>query len=252
MRITSASREAGAPPFLPPEYYGAALDGAPVFKRLDRSPSTRLLREVLPRYLHAGMSVLDIGCGNAIGACHLAAAGARAITYVGLDPDPEVVPSARAVLAHLPAERVAGRVVTQTVQDFAAAGHAPVDLVYCNWAFHCCLDPARPDLDGPLAAMVAGCLAPSGVLLLGDGFVEPGTSTEEIERIQRYNMYLVAGRSRGNPYPAPEALADLFGASGLTRIERHDVVALPLARYMRMGAFRYALQAFARATGAAT
>src|SRR5262245_18934931 len=165
--IPSASREVGGSPFLPPEYYGAALEGAPVFKGLDRSPSTRLLREVLPRYLRAGMSMLDIGCGNAIGACHLAAAGASAITYVGLDPDPEIAPSARAVLAQLPAERVTGRVVTQTIQDFAAADHTAVHLIYCNWAIHFSLDPARPDLDAPLAAMVAGCLAPSGVLLLG-------------------------------------------------------------------------------------
>jgi SAM-dependent methyltransferase len=239
---------AGGAPFLPPEYYGAALEGAPVFKGLDHSPSTRLLREVLPRYVRAGMSVLDIGCGNAIGACHLAAAGATSVTYVGLDPDPDIAPSARAVLAHLPADRVSGRVLTQTVQDFAAAGHGPVDLIYCNWAFHCCLDPARPDDDAPLAALVARCLAPSGVLLLGDGFMEPGTSADEVERIKRYNMYLVAGRSHGNPYPAPEALAELFSAAGLAWLERRDVVALPLARYMRMAGFRYALQAFRAAT----
>ena len=248
---TRGVREAGGSPFLPPEYYGAALEGAPVFKGLDRSPSTRLLREVLPHYVRAGMSVLDIGCGNAIGACHLAAAGATNVTYVGLDPDPDIAPSAHAVLAHLPADRVSGRVLTQTVQDFAAARHAPVDLIYCNWAFHCCLDPARPVDDAPLAAIVARCLAASGVLLLGDGFVEPGTSTDEIERIKRYNMYLVAGRSQGNPYPAPEALAELFIASGLTWLERRDVVALPLARYMRMAGFRYALQMF-RAPAATT
>ena len=69
---------------LAPEIYAAALDDSPYFRFYERSPVTRILLDTIPRYVRPGASVLDIGCGNAIGACHLVASGGQNLTYVGI------------------------------------------------------------------------------------------------------------------------------------------------------------------------
>ena len=106
---------------LAPEIYAAALDDSPYFRFYERSPVTRLLLDTIPRYLRAGSSVLDVGCGNAIGACHLVAAGARNLTYLGIDADPAVCQWARKVLDSLPPAELRGHIVTQTLEKYLAS-----------------------------------------------------------------------------------------------------------------------------------
>src|SRR5262245_65782809 len=81
------------------------------------APGPRALRALLPRYLRAGMDVLDIGCGVGIGACHLAASGARGVTYTGVDPDPSACRQARDVLDALSGDRIGGGSAQRAVQE---------------------------------------------------------------------------------------------------------------------------------------
>jgi SAM-dependent methyltransferase len=235
-----------APLALAPEFYAAALDDSPYFRFYDRSPVTRALRDVIPRYLHSGASVLDLGCGNAIGACHLAASGGQDLTYMGIDPDPVVCTWARKVLTSLPRERVRGQVLTQTLEEYLGSAPPTYDLILSSWAFRCCVDVRRTETHESLTAAIANLLSPGGVLIVGDAFIGSGATDEEIARIRCYHDRLVGERGTGNPVFPPELVEGLFTRAGLSRIEHHDVLAVPLGHFLGMPHDRYSLQVFRR------
>jgi SAM-dependent methyltransferase len=234
------------PLVLAPEFYAAALDDSPYFRFYGRSPVTRVLRDVISRYLRPGAAVLDLGCGNAIGACHLAASGGQGLTYMGIDPDPEVCTWARKVLASLPRERVRGQVLTQTFEEYFGSAPSTYDLILSSWAFRSCVDVRRTETHGPLTAAIANLLSPGGVLIVGDAFIGSGATDDEIARIRCYHGRLVGARGTGNPTFPPELVEALFTRAGLSRIEHHDVLAVPLGRFLGMPHDRYSLQVFRR------
>ncbi len=238
-------------PMLAPEIYAAALDGSPYFRFYERSPVTRLLRETIPRYLRPGASVLDIGCGNAIGACHLVAAGGRNLTYVGIDADATVCEWARKVLRSLSPERLQGRIITQTLQEHLVSPPSRFDLILSSWAFRSCVDVRLSHTHEPISRAIAGLLSPRGVLLVGDAFIASGATSEEIGRIHRHHARLVGDRGTGHPIFPPELIATLLERAGLERVERHDVPALPLGQFLRIPHDRFCLQVFRRAGDAA-
>jgi SAM-dependent methyltransferase len=234
---------------LAPEFYAAALDDSPYFQFYDRSPVTRILRDVLPRYLPQGAAVLDLGCGNAIGACHLAASGGQGLTYLGIDPDAAVCEWARKVLASLPRERVRGHVLAQTLEQYLTSTPPPVNLILSSWSFRCCVDVRREETHERLTSAIADLLLPGGVLVVGDGFIAPGATDEEIGRIRGYHDRLVGERGTGNPVFPPDQIEALFTRAGLSQVERHDVLAVPLARFLGMPHDRFGLQVFRRGAG---
>jgi len=233
-------------PLLDPDIYAVALDDSPYFRFYERSPVTRLLLATLSRYLRPGASVLDMGCGNAIGACHLVASGGQGLTYVGLDPDQTVCEWARRVLDHLPADRLRGRIVAQNLQDFLAAGASRFDLIFSSWAFRGCVDVRRPETHEPISGAIAARLAPAGTLLIGDAFIATGATSEEVDRIHYHHGRLVGERGSGHPIFPPELIAALFERAGLRCVERQDVPALPLGQILNIPHDRYCLQAFRR------
>jgi len=233
-------------PLLDPGIYAVALDDSPYFRFYEKSPVTRLLLATIPRHLARGMSVLDIGCGNAIAACHLVASGGRALRYVGVDPDPAVCGWARKVLASLPPAQLRGEIVTRMLEDYLAGEPSRVDLIVSNWACRAYIDLGRPERHGPIARAIAGQLQPGGVLLVGDAHIAPGASEEEIERIRRHHQRLVGERGTGRPLVPPELIVSLFEQAGLVCLERHDVGAVPLAHVFHIPHDRYALHVFRR------
>jgi len=231
---------------LDPDIYAVALDDSPFFRFYDRSPVTRLLLATLPRYLRPGASVLDVGCGNAIGACHLVASGGQSLAYVGLDQDQAVCDWARRVLDYLPADRLRGRVLTQSLQEFLDGPASTFDLILSSWAFRSCLDLRRAETHGPTSRGIAARLAPEGTLLIGDAFIAPGATDEEIDRIHHHHRRLVGERGTGHPIFPPELIATLFEGAGLRCVERQDVPALPLGQILNIPHDRYCLKAFRR------
>jgi SAM-dependent methyltransferase len=238
-------------PMLAPEIYAAALDDSPYFRFYERSPVTRLLLETIPRYLRPGVSVLDLGCGNAIAACHLVAAGGRNLTYVGIDADATVCEWARKVLDSLPPEQLRGRVVTQTLEEYLASPSSPFDLILSSWAFRSCVDVRLTETHEPTCRAIARRLSHRGVLLVGDAFIASGATSEEIGRIHRHHARLVGERGTGHPVFPPELIATLLERAGLERVERHDVPALPLGQFLRIPHDRFCLQVFRREGDAA-
>jgi SAM-dependent methyltransferase len=236
---------------LAPEIYAAALDDSPYFRFYERSPVTRLLLETIPRYLRPGASVLDVGCGNAIGACHLVAAGGRNLTYVGVDADATVCEWARKVLDSLPPEQLRGRIVTQTLEEYLASPSSPFDLILSSWAFRSCVDVRLTETHEPTCHAIARRLSHRGVLLVGDAFIASGATSEEIGRIHRHHARLVGERGTGHPVFPPELIATLLERAGLERVERHDVPALPLGQFLRIPHDRFCLQVFRREGDAA-
>jgi SAM-dependent methyltransferase len=231
---------------LAPEIYSAALDDSPYFRFYERSPVTRLLLDTIPRYLRDGSSVLDVGCGNAIGACHLVASGGRNLTYLGVDADPAVCQWARKVLDSLPPTELRGGIVTQTLEEYLTSPSSRFDLIMSCWAFRSCVDVRHTQTHGPISRAMAGLLAPDGVLLIGDAFIAAGAGSEEIGRIHRHHMRLVGDRGTGHPIFPPELIATLFEGAGLERVERLEVPALPLGQFLRIPHDRFCLQVFRR------
>jgi hypothetical protein len=89
------------------------------------------------------------------------------------------------------------------------------------------------------------------VLLVGDAFIASGATSEEIGRIHRHHARLVGDRGTGHPIFPPELIAALLEQAGLERVERHDVPALPLGRFLRIPHDRFCLQVFRREGDAA-
>ena len=232
---------------LAPEFYAVALDDSPYFRFYDRSPVTRLLRATIPDYLRPGASVLDLGCGNAIAACHIAASNGRGTTYLGIDPDPAACEWGRRVLAALPADRVTGRIAEQSLHEYlAGSAGARFDLVLSSWSFRACVDVARPETHDPMAAAIGALVAPRGALLVGDACIAPGAAEDELERIRRYHARVAGAHGAGRPVFPPELIDVLFRRAGLERVARHEVPAVPLAEFLGMPHDRYCLQAFRR------
>jgi SAM-dependent methyltransferase len=231
---------------LAPEIYAAALDDSPYFRFYERSPVTRLLLDTMPRYLRDGASVLDLGCGNAIGACHLVASGGRNLSYVGIDADLTVCQWARKVLDSLPPAELRGRIVTQTLEEYLAGPASHFDLILSSWAFRSCVDARLPQTHDVISRAIAGLLAPDGVLLVGDAFIASGATSEEIDRIHRHHIRLAGDRGTGHPIFPPELIATLFERAGLECVERLEVPALPLGQFLRIPHDRFCLQVFRR------
>lgn len=235
-----------APITWPASCYPAAVrDGYPL---LEYAPGFRVLRRVLPHYLRDGLSVLDIGCGAGIGACHIAASGGRQVAYTGIDPDIVACRQAQAALAQLPPDRIRGRIVEGSLQQFLDARPSPYDLVLWTFAFHDCVDVAADGTHAALCAGVAGLVQAGGHLIVADGGFAPGASPEEIERTYTYMARIIGHSDRGR-YFAPETIAQLFSAAGLTVLERHDVPLVALARYLALSHARATVFVFGKGDG---
>jgi SAM-dependent methyltransferase len=221
------------------------LEGrVPGIRFLDKSPGVRVFASVLARYLRRGARVLDVGCGVGIGTCHVAAATAADVSYVGLDPDPAACRAARAVLASLPPGQVRGVIVERTVQSYLATEALRADLIMWNCAFHECLNAADATTEASVVVGLSRLLEPTGVLLLGTPFIARGGTAEEAERIYVYAGHLAGRAGRDGPFPDPDRLVALFTAAGLVVVERHDTPMGPLTHYFGMPHARYALLVF--------
>jgi len=202
------------------------------------SPPVRLLGEVLPRHLRPGTRVVDVGCGIALGACHLVAAGAEGVEYVGLDPRDDVCGPARTVLASLPAAAVHGRIVRTTLGAYLEVGRASADLALCLAAFHECVDPEPP---GTIAAELAALLREGGRLVVGDPCVSSGAGPEEVARIRRHAEHPRIPGDGGKPYLDPRALRAALTGAGLELLEWHEGPLFLLGEYLGLPHARYAL-----------
>jgi len=227
----------------PSECYPPAMLAAYPF--LERAPGPGALRRILPRYQRAGLRVLDVGCGAGLGACHLAASGARGVRYTGVDPDVAACHRARHILAALPQERVAGTIVERSVQEYLDTDPSPVDLILWSFAFHDCANVAEERATAILCVGVAALLLPGGHLLLMDGCFAPGVGAEEVERTYAHMERIVGHSDRGR-YFTMEKMTGLFTETGLTLIERHDVPLVALARFLALPHARAALLVFAK------
>jgi SAM-dependent methyltransferase len=226
--------------------YRELVARSPSARFLDKNPGLRPLRSVLRRLTRFGAHVLDIGCGTGIGACHLVAIGVGPVVYTGVDPDPTACDVARAVIASLPSDKIRGRVVPQTIQQYLASDPPGADMILWNYAFHECVDARDEAAQAHLASAVTRLLRPEGGLVLGIPVIRPGASAEEIDRI-----YVYAGRLAGRahpdpPFPDPDVVAARFVDAGLRAIERHDTPLSALADYLGVPHMGYTLLAFRR------
>lgn len=209
------------------------------------APGPRALRARLPRYLRPGLRVLDIGCGVGIGACHLAASGARGVTYTGVDPDPSACRRARDVLASLPGDQVRGRIAERSLQEHLDTTPPAVDLILWTFAFHDCVDVTAVHSHGALCAATAALLRPGGHLIALDGGFAPGVTADEVERTYAYMEHVVGHSDRGRYFPRGE-IVRLFTEAGLTLVEECAVPLVALAGYLGLPHARAVLLVLAR------
>jgi SAM-dependent methyltransferase len=234
----------------PSEIYAEALGGADRIPVFSRSPSVKLYRHTLARYVRPGMGVLDIGCGFTIGGCHLAAMGAFGITYTGVDIEPRVCERARGILARLPRDLVRGDVVCSDASAFLPACARKFEIALCNYSFHACLPTAGTAVGAGLGEGVAATLRPGGVLIVADAFIDEGTPVEEVHRIKAYAAraagHLCTGVHRDPGSVCPAQMESTFRRAGLHLLESRDVPWFVLSTYRGMPHARYALRVFVK------
>ena len=234
----------------PSEIYAEALGGADRVAVFSRNPSVKLYRHTLARYVHPGMAVVDLGCGFAIGACHLAALGARAITYTGVEIEPRVWERARGVLARLPPDRVRGDVVCSDAGAFLGGRARTFDLALSNHSFHACVPTAGTSVGNGFGERVAATLRPGGILIVGDAFIDEGASAAEVERIHAYAAraaaYLCTGVHRNPGNVRLAQMESMLRRAGLDLLERRDAPWFALSAYLGMPHARYAMRVFAK------
>jgi len=195
------------------------------------APGPRALRARLPRYLRPGLRVLDIGCGIGIGACHLAASGARGLTYTGVDPDPSACRQARNVLQALSGDQIQGQIAERSLQEHLDARPPAVDLILWTYSFHDCVDVTAEDSHAAVCAAIAALLRPGGHLILLDAGFAPGATADEVERTYAYMEKIIGHSDRGRYFPHGE-IARLLTGAGLTLLEEQDLPLVALAGYL--------------------
>ena len=233
----------------PAAFYAHGLGGADRIGVFRHSPSVKLYREVLARYVRQGMRVLDLGCGYAIGGCHLAAIGGENLAYLGVDAEPAVCARAREVLVRLPGDRVRGEVVCSDASAFLAGCARRFDLVLCNYGLHACVQASADGLHG-LGKGVAAALRPDGLLIAADAFFDEGATAQEIERINDYAARAAARLSTGVHRPPgtlrPAQMDAIFIGIGLRLVDRQDAPWFALSAYEGLRQARYVLRVFAK------
>jgi SAM-dependent methyltransferase len=231
----------------PPVLYAHGLGGADRVGLFRRNPTVRLYREVLARHVRRGMAVLDLGCGHAIGGCHLAAIEGEGLTYVGVDADPGACARAREVLARLPPDRIRGEVVCADASVFLSGSTRRFDLVLCNYGLQACLR-AAPEGPRALGKGVAAALRHDGLLVVADAFVDARVTAQEIERIGDYAARAAASLCTGVHRPPGTLLTaqmdEVFLDAGLRVLERHDAPWSALSAYQGLQGARYVLHVF--------
>jgi SAM-dependent methyltransferase len=232
----------------PAALYAHALGGADRLGVFRRNPTVKLYREILARNVRRGMAVLDLGCGHAIGGCHLAAIGGERLEYVGVDADPQVCARAREALVQLPSDRVRGEVVCADAGVFLSEARRRYDLVTCNYVIHGCFRPT-PRGSCQLGADIAAALGPGGRLIVADVFVDEHATAQEVERINdaaaRAAAYLRTGVHDPPGTMRRSEIETIFSAAGLQTVERHDAPWFALSAYEGVQRTRYALWVFA-------
>jgi hypothetical protein len=168
------------------------------------------------------------------------------VSYTGVDPDPAACEVARAVIASLPSDRIRGRVLTQTIQQYVASDPPGADMILWNYAFHECVDARDAGAQSRLISDVARLLRSGGGLALGIPVIRPGASADEIARI-----YVYAGRLAGRahpdpPFADPDDVVARFVEAGLRLVERHDTPLSALGDYLGLPHMGYTLLAFRR------
>jgi predicted O-methyltransferase YrrM len=245
----SADQRADVFPW-PAAWYAHSVGGADRLGVFRHNPTVRLYREILARHLRPGMTVLDLGCGHAIGSCHLAAVDGEDLEYVGVDANEEACARAREVLARLPAARVRGQVVCSDADAFLSGATRRFDLMLCNHGLQACLRAAP---GGPTAfgRRVAAALGSEGLLIVGDVFIDERATPHEIQRIHDYaaraTTYLRTG-VHGPPGSLHSVEMDaIFSGVGLRVLEGHDAPWFALSGYEGLQRARYALRVFVKA-----
>jgi SAM-dependent methyltransferase len=233
----------------PAALYADSLGGADRVGVFRHNPTVKLYREILARHVRRGMAVLDLGCGHAIGGCHLAAIGGESLEYVGVDANPEACARAREVLGRLPSHRIRGEVVCSDADVFLSGATRRFDLVLCNYGFQACL---RAAAGGPRAfgERMAAALDADSLVIVADVFVDEGATAEEIVRIHDYAARAAAYLRTGVHEPPgalrPAEMDAIFREAGLHIVERHEAPWFALSAYEGQRA-RYALRVVAKA-----
>jgi SAM-dependent methyltransferase len=244
----SSDRRADAFPW-PTALYAHSLGGADRLRVFRHSPTVKLYRGALARHIRRGMRVLDLGCGYAIGGCHMAAIGGESLAYLGVDVDPAVCARAREVLVQLPHDRVRGEVVCSDATAFLTGSARRFDLVLCNYSLHACLRPTA-DARHEFGRSIAAVLRPDGLLIVADAFFDDRATAQEIERINDYAARAAARLCTGVHQPPgtllPAQMEAIFLEAGLRLLERHNAPWFALSAYEGLRQARYALRVFAK------
>ncbi len=244
----SSDRRAHAFPW-PAALYAHSLGGADRLAMFRHNPTVKLYRGTLARHVRRGMAVLDLGCGHAIGGCHLAAIGGEGLAYVGVDADSAACVRARETLDRLPPERIHGEVVHSDARAFLSGSTRQFDLVLCNYGFQACLGAAA---DGPegFGRGIAAALRPGGLLIVADAFVDARATAQETDRIHDYAARAAARLCTGVHQPPgtlrPSQMDAIFVEAGLRTLERHAAPWFALSAYEGLQRARYVLRVFAK------
>ena len=229
----------------PAVLYAHSLGGADRLAMFRHNPTVKLYRGTLARHVRREMAVLDLGCGHAVGGCHLAAIGGEGLAYVGVDADSAACARAREVLAGLPPDRIHGEVVHSDAGVFLSGSTRRFDLVLCNYGFQACLAAAAAGPRG-FGEAIAATLRPGGLLIVADAFVDAEATAPERERIRDYAAR-AADRLRtgvhqppGNPAPVGDGRGFPRGRAARPGASRRAVVCAERLRGTSAGPVRAA------------